>query len=241
MKMFSDCSGECCLCGVGQGCLAGHGDDDFYPATKEQIIERLDNGQFPSYRQMMIDHLKRAFNYDYHGYIDTDDCVKIDPKEEMNKRFGNPFYHSHTLNQQFGEAITNFLDGLQQNDGLCCHDKSKEDNMKKYSITECRECKYKVTTKDGEYNPNDIVCSYWMSDGLTEDDYCSRGVDGKYEGNDTDICEKPACETCRAASKYEFDGENWDYICECYGSPMFMKIMFHNHGCTRWTKKDINN
>lgn len=82
---------------------------------------------------------------------------------------------SHALNQQFGDAITNFLNGL------CIHDKSKEDNMKKYSITECRECKYKVTTKDGEYNPNDIVCSYWMSDGLTEDDYCSHGVEGKYE------------------------------------------------------------
>lgn len=240
MKMFSDCSGECCLCGVGEGCLAGHGDDDFYPADKEQIIERLDKGQFPSYRQMMIDHLKRAFNYDYHGYIDTDNWG-IDPKEEINKRFGNPFYQSHALNQQFGEAITNFLDGLQQNDGLCCHDKSKEDNMKKYTITECRECKYKVTTKDGEYNPNDIVCSYWMSDGLTEDDYCSRGVEGKYEGDDADICEKPSCKTCEWGRKYEYDGENWDYICRFYGSPMFTKIMPCNHGCTRWMKKDINN
>ena len=186
MKLFSDCSGECCLCGVGKGCLAGHGDDDFYPATKEQIIERLDKGRFPSYRQMMIDHLKRAFNYDYHGYIDTDNCVKIDPKEEINKRFGNPY--------------KNFLHGGIVNE-FCCENRSKEDNMKKYTITECRECKYKVTTKDGEYNPNDIVCSYWMSDGLTEDDYCSRGVEGKYEGDDTDICEKPSCETCEWGSQ----------------------------------------
>lgn len=122
MKLFSDCSGECCLCGVGRGCVAGHGDDDFYPATKEQIIERLDKGQYPSYRQMMIDHLKCAFNYDYHGYIDTDNCVKIDPKEEINKRFGNPF-----------------LDGFQQNDGLCCHDKSKEDNMKLFTENDILE------------------------------------------------------------------------------------------------------
>ena len=65
MKMFSDCSGECCLCGCGAGCLAGHGDDDFWPASKEQIIERLDNNEYPSYRRLMKDHLRRSFGYDY--------------------------------------------------------------------------------------------------------------------------------------------------------------------------------
>ena len=65
MKFFSDCSGECCLCSAGNGCLAGHGDDDFWPATREQIIERLDKGQYPDYRQMMIIHLKNCFGYDY--------------------------------------------------------------------------------------------------------------------------------------------------------------------------------
>lgn len=144
----------------------------------------------------------------------------------------------HTLNQQFGEAIANFLDGLRRNDGLCCHDKSKEDNMKKYTITECRECKYKVTTKDGEYNPNDIVCRYWMSDGLTEDDYCSRGEDGKYEHNETDICEKPACETCKWGDKYEFDGENWDYMCTIPYSYMTGRVMPRNHACSRWEKNE---
>lgn len=65
MKMFSDCSGECCLCGVGDGCIAGHGDDYFCPASKEQIIERLDNNEYPSYRQMMKDHLMCTFGYNY--------------------------------------------------------------------------------------------------------------------------------------------------------------------------------
>lgn len=67
MKMFSDCSGECCLCacGGGVGCLAGHGDDDFCPASKEQIIERLDKGQYKDYTLMMKNHLKHQFGYDY--------------------------------------------------------------------------------------------------------------------------------------------------------------------------------
>ena len=65
MKMFSDCSGECCVCSVAGGCLAGHGDDDFWPASKEQIIERLDKGRFKDYTEMMKEHLLHRFNYDY--------------------------------------------------------------------------------------------------------------------------------------------------------------------------------
>ena len=42
-------------------------------------------------------------------------------------------------------------------------------------IARCKDCKYKVVTDDGEYNPQDIVCSYWASDGLEEDDFCSYG------------------------------------------------------------------
>ena len=48
MKWFTDCSGECCVCACGGGCLAGHGDDDFSPATNEQILERLKNGNYPN-------------------------------------------------------------------------------------------------------------------------------------------------------------------------------------------------
>lgn len=64
MKFFTDCSGECCVCACGDFCLAGHGDDDFTPASKEQVIRRLDKGDYPRYRQMMIDYLKK-FGIDY--------------------------------------------------------------------------------------------------------------------------------------------------------------------------------
>jgi hypothetical protein len=67
MLMFSSCSGECAVCNAEGGCLAGHGDDDFSPATKEQLINRLNNNKYPSYRQLMIDTLKRSFNVIYCG------------------------------------------------------------------------------------------------------------------------------------------------------------------------------
>lgn len=42
-------------------------------------------------------------------------------------------------------------------------------------VIRCKDCKYKVVTEDGEWNPEDIVCDYWASDGLEADDFCSRG------------------------------------------------------------------
>ena len=63
MKLFSDCSGECAVCAADY-CLAGHGDDDFVPAKKEQLIRRLDEGKYPNHRELMIRTLKRM-GYDY--------------------------------------------------------------------------------------------------------------------------------------------------------------------------------
>ena len=65
MKMFSDCSGECCVCACGEFCLAGHGDDDFFLASKEKIIENLDNGKYSSYTDYMINTLKNVYRYEY--------------------------------------------------------------------------------------------------------------------------------------------------------------------------------
>lgn len=42
-------------------------------------------------------------------------------------------------------------------------------------VVRCKDCKYKTVTSDGEYNPEDIVCGYFMSDGFRETDYCSYG------------------------------------------------------------------
>ena len=64
MKLMSDCS-SCCICSAGGGCLAGIGDDDYFPATKEQVIKRLDNNEYSQHRDEMIQYLKEKFDYDY--------------------------------------------------------------------------------------------------------------------------------------------------------------------------------
>jgi hypothetical protein len=45
----------------------------------------------------------------------------------------------------------------------------------KVDIVLCKDCIHKVVTEDGEYNPDDIVCDYHMSDGFCENDFCSYG------------------------------------------------------------------
>lgn len=63
--MFTNCSGECCVCKCGDGCLAGNGDDYFDWASEEQVICRLDVGHYPDYTQMMKQYLLNVFQYDY--------------------------------------------------------------------------------------------------------------------------------------------------------------------------------
>lgn len=63
--MFTNCSGECCICTCGDGCLAGNGDDYSGYAEKEQVIRRLDNGRYRNYTKMMKQYLLNYFNYDY--------------------------------------------------------------------------------------------------------------------------------------------------------------------------------
>ena len=65
MKWFTDCSGECCICACGDFCLAGHGDDDYSLASKKQIIERLDKGQYSSHTKTMINTLENIYGYKY--------------------------------------------------------------------------------------------------------------------------------------------------------------------------------
>lgn len=65
MKLFSDCSGEYAICGCAGFCLAGHGDDYFCLASAEQIIERLQKGQYSSYKNLMVGTLKARYDIDY--------------------------------------------------------------------------------------------------------------------------------------------------------------------------------
>lgn len=42
-------------------------------------------------------------------------------------------------------------------------------------VVRCKDCKHLVLTEEGEHNPDDCVCDYWMTDGLKDDDFCSYG------------------------------------------------------------------
>lgn len=66
MHIFSRCSGECCVCSYGGHCLASSTDDNFNLATKEQIINRIEAGNYASSKEYMVATLKDKFGYDYH-------------------------------------------------------------------------------------------------------------------------------------------------------------------------------
>lgn len=48
-------------------------------------------------------------------------------------------------------------------------------------ITRCKDCQFNVANMEKDplditdYSGDDIVCSYFMTDGLDPNDYCSRG------------------------------------------------------------------
>lgn len=71
---------------------------------------------------------------------------------------------------------------LELNDGILLSDGGEVvAKIKTIDVVMCANCKYAVRTKDGELNPNDIVCSIWATDGLCENDFCSRAEAGFYE------------------------------------------------------------
>ena len=43
-------------------------------------------------------------------------------------------------------------------------------------VVRCKECKHNWGKEHSKfYNPEDIVCDYWATDGLNDDDFCSYG------------------------------------------------------------------
>ena len=57
---------DCHICALGDmNCLTSMNENNFKPASKEQIITRLKNNRFPNYRQSMINTLKEVYNVDW--------------------------------------------------------------------------------------------------------------------------------------------------------------------------------
>lgn len=69
-----------------------------------------------------------------------------------------------TIAEAENRMIFDILDGLES-----------EPTADVVEVVRCKDCIYKTVTEDGEYNPDDIVCGYHMSDGFSADDFCSNG------------------------------------------------------------------
>lgn len=60
----------------------------------------------------------------------------------------------------------------------CKHFKNKADFVE---VVRCKDCKFNVANMEKDplnitdYSGDDIVCSYFMTDGLDPSDYCSQG------------------------------------------------------------------
>ena len=42
-------------------------------------------------------------------------------------------------------------------------------------VVRCKDCKHCTLTEEGEHAHDDIVCDYFMTDGMLDNDYCSYG------------------------------------------------------------------
>ena len=42
-------------------------------------------------------------------------------------------------------------------------------------VVRCKDCRHRTLTEEGEFNPEDIVCGYFMTDGMQANDFCSYG------------------------------------------------------------------
>ena len=87
--------------------------------------------------------------------IDADALLKKFPDKTVRKNGAESFYAMGS-----GD-IRNIIQSMPSIDAV--------------PVIRCKDCKHKYEREDGGYNPHDIACYYWESDGLEESDYCSYG------------------------------------------------------------------
>ena len=63
---------DCEICGIGPGCLCTLREcpDYYFPASKEQVIDRLANGLYKNHRDNMKKYLKDAFGVTFLEYAE---------------------------------------------------------------------------------------------------------------------------------------------------------------------------
>jgi hypothetical protein len=160
---FPICESKCPICAVADMyCLAGNGDDDYSPATKEQVIKRLDEDKFNSKRDMMIKYLKDKFNYDYdsprveskktpHVEIDEEEYAK----HHTNNIKSSPAVNSFTSDQ----TLDNFID-LTSDDGLFTLElNAAEADCKKKNEYKCTTLAL-TTIRMSDFSDKEIFLNY---------------------------------------------------------------------------------
>lgn len=80
------------------------------------------------------------------------------------------------------KAIVNYPYGLR---GMIYEDINVQPTIDAVPVVRCKDCKHNYGKKHNEgYNHEDIVCDYWETDGLNENDFCSYGERSEDEHTD---------------------------------------------------------
>ena len=56
-----------------------------------------------------------------------------------------------------------------------CEIEDKIEQVDVVEVVRCKDCKHCTLTEEGEHAHDDIVCDYFMTDGLLDNDFCSYG------------------------------------------------------------------
>lgn len=156
MKFGTDCSGPCCICRCGGLCIPGHGDDDFFEASAETVIKRLDDRQYPYGNDwnIMIKYLKDRFgiDYDYSGREKRD-------KEKENIRLNNEKNIKDIIDFNIREL---YIDGIEV--GIVEKEKKRlyeGDIVELYAPSPyMRHVKGVIYFKNGEWIVKWIICEF---------------------------------------------------------------------------------
>lgn len=63
-RIFEKCGGRCCICNHALTCVVGC-DNTFEPVTKEELIRRVDDNEFPFHDAFIVGYLFGKYNYRY--------------------------------------------------------------------------------------------------------------------------------------------------------------------------------
>ena len=109
MKMFTECTGHCHMCRLStRGCLAGHGDNDFTPATPAQLINRIQSGRYSKGEiKNMISLLKDKYCiiYDYHSRTVTAELEELSMPSPLSD-FDHVKFDIEGLRKEINDAAT---------------------------------------------------------------------------------------------------------------------------------------